>query len=114
MDAGLLLRHPLHHRLGGAVHQILGLLQAQAGEGPNLLDDLDLLLAGRGQDDVELGLLLGLLLGGSAARSPRPGHAGDRHGRCGLDAELLLDLLGELGGLDDREPLDPVQDVVNR
>ena len=63
---GLLLGHALEHRLGRGVDQVLGLLEAQAGQGTNLLDDLDLLLAGAGQDDVELGLLLGLLgLGGA-------------------------------------------------
>ena len=42
----------------GAVDEVLGLLEAQAGERADLLDDLDLLVAGGGEDDVELALLL--------------------------------------------------------
>ena len=37
--------------------EVLGFLQAQAGDGADGLDDFDLLLAGRLQDDGELGLL---------------------------------------------------------
>src|SRR5690606_34805444 len=57
---GLLPGDALLDRLGGAVHQVLGLLEAQARDLPDDLDDLDLLGTGVGQDDVELGLLLGL------------------------------------------------------
>src|SRR5579859_6135353 len=58
----------LQDGLGRAVDQVLGLLQAQAGQAAHLLDDLDLLVARGLQDDVELILLLGLLgLGGAAA-----------------------------------------------
>src|SRR5690606_36234803 len=39
--------------------QVLGFLQAQAGDRADHLDDLDLLVAGRLQGDVELGLLFG-------------------------------------------------------
>ena len=60
---GVFLRHLLEHRLRGAVDEVLGLLEAEAREGAHLLDDLDLLVAGRGEDDVELVLLL---LGGGA------------------------------------------------
>ncbi len=65
---------------GVAVDEVLGLLQAQAGEGADLLDDLDLLLAGRLEDDVELVLLLDL------GRRPRrrrrlPGRRPRRPGR---------------------------------
>src|SRR6266704_297204 len=51
----------LEHRLGRAVHQVLGLLEAQAGQAAHLLDYLDLLVARGLEDDVELILLLGLL-----------------------------------------------------
>src|SRR5688572_9148937 len=57
----------LEDRFGGAVHEVLGLLEAEAGETADLLDDLDLLLAGRLEDDVELVLLLGS--SGLAARA---------------------------------------------
>ena len=56
----------LEDRLGGAVDEVLGLLEAQAGELADGLDDLDLLGAGAGEDDVELVLLL-LGGGGSTA-----------------------------------------------
>src|SRR5699024_1512132 len=49
----------LQDGLGGAVHEVLGLLQAQGGQRADLLDDLDLLVADGLQDDVELVLLLG-------------------------------------------------------
>ena len=56
----------LEQRLGSAVDEILGLLEAQAGDDlADDLDDADLLLAGTLEDDVELRLLLGGL-GGSA------------------------------------------------
>ncbi len=59
--------------LGGAVHELLGLLEAETGDGPHDLDDLDLLLAGALQHDVEGGLLL--LLGGATGRRGRPSTA---------------------------------------
>ena len=50
----------LEQRLGSAVDEVLGLLEAQAGDDlADDLDDADLLLAGTLEDDVELGLLLG-------------------------------------------------------
>src|SRR5262249_57322406 len=42
---GRLLVDVLKQRLGRAVHQVLGLLQAEAGQGADLPDDLDLLVA---------------------------------------------------------------------
>src|SRR3954471_8819385 len=86
--------------LGRAVDQVLGLLETQAGELANDLDDLDLLVAGRLEDDVEL-LLLG---GGLVATAARGGHTrsghGDRSSRS--HAEGLLELLHEVGDLDQR------------
>ena len=67
----------LEQRLGGAVDEILGLLEAQAGDDlADDLDDADLLLAGTLEDDVELRLLLGGLGGSGCAsrrRQRRPG-----------------------------------------
>src|SRR3954451_1977242 len=74
--------------LGGLVHEGLGLLEAQAGRCADDLDDLDLLVAGAGQDDVDRG---GLLLGrcAVAATAARGGSRGrDRSRRY---AELLLE-----------------------
>src|SRR5205814_4312463 len=75
----------LQDRLGRAVDQVLGLLQAQAGHAAHLLDDLNLLVARGLEDDVELVLLLGLL--GLAARGPARGRGGYRHGRARPHAE---------------------------
>src|SRR5215475_8832187 len=106
---GRLLAGLLQDRLGGAVDQVLGLLQAQAGQRPDLLDDLDLLVAGGLQDDVELVLLLDLRrLGRRAARSR--GGDGDRRGRG--DAEGVLELLHELRQLEQRHLLERVEQLV--
>ena len=56
---GLLAVHALLDGLGGAVDEILGLLEAEAGDRADDLDHLDLLVAGAREDDVERGLLLG-------------------------------------------------------
>src|SRR6478736_2510657 len=54
----------LEQRLGSAVDEVLGLLEAQAGHDlADDLDDADLLLACTLEDDVELRLLLGGLGG---------------------------------------------------
>src|SRR5947209_10966947 len=75
----------LQHRLGRAVDQVLGLLQAQARQAAHLLDDLDLLVARGLEDDVELVLLLGRLgLGRAAGRAARRGY---RHRGGRLDVE---------------------------
>src|SRR5215208_8005510 len=55
---GLVLRHARLHRLRGAVHEVLGFLQAQPGDLADHLDDLDLLRAGVAEADGELRLLL--------------------------------------------------------
>ena len=59
----------------------------------DLLDDLDLLVAGGGEDDVELVLLLGGL--GRAATAGGRGSRGHRDRRGGGDAELLFERLEE-------------------
>src|SRR5690606_579349 len=51
---GLLLGDAFLDRLGSAVHQVLGLLEAQPGQLPDHLDHLNLLVASRLQDDVKL------------------------------------------------------------
>src|SRR5881628_3655800 len=55
---GLVLLDALLDGLRGLVDERLGLLEAQAGRRADDLDDLDLLVAGSGQDDVERGLLV--------------------------------------------------------
>src|SRR3989440_9220651 len=79
---GFLLGHAFLHGAGRAFHQILGLLQAQVGDGPDLFDDLDLLLTAGLEDHRELGLLLGG--GGRCATRPPPRgprRGGPRRGR---------------------------------
>src|ERR1700722_7045153 len=93
-----------------ALDQVLGFLQPQAGQGPDFLDHLDLLVAGAGQDDVELRLLLldassGVAAGGGCRR----GYGN----RCrGRHAEALLKILQQLAQLDHRELGDPIEDLV--
>src|SRR4051794_41709816 len=57
----------LQDRLRRVVDQVLGLLEAERGQAAHLLDDLDLLVAGRLEDDVELVLLGSGLLATTAA-----------------------------------------------
>src|SRR5216110_1542892 len=92
---GVFLRSLLEDGLGRAVDEVLGLLQAETrDDGPDLLDDLDLLVAGGLEDDVELVLLLGTRGGFAAATSCR----GRRHrdGRRRGHAELLFERLEEV------------------
>src|SRR5215471_14823433 len=108
---GRLLVDVLKQRLGRAVHQVLGLLQAEAGQGADLLDDLDLLVARGLEDDVELVLLLGLGLGGCGAAAARC-RRGHRDRSRGLDVEGLLELLDEVRQLEERHLLEGVEQVV--
>src|SRR4051812_24189479 len=56
---GLVLGDAFLDRLRSRVHEVLGLLQAEPGDGADDLDDLDLLATGLREDDVERRLLLG-------------------------------------------------------
>ena len=79
----------LEDGLGSAVDEVLGLLQAEGGQRADLLDDLDLLVTGAGEDDIELILLLGLGSVTGAAGGGR-GHA-NRNGGGRGDTEGVLD-----------------------
>src|ERR1700761_6577680 len=73
---GLVLLDALLDSLGCAVDEILGLLQAQAGGGTDDLDDLDLLVAGAGDDHVNgrrLILASGVATTGTAGSGGRSG-----------------------------------------
>src|SRR3954470_4733567 len=107
---GGLLVGLLQNGLRCAVDQVLGLLEAQAGELAHDLDDLDLLVAGRLEDDVELVLLRAGLVTATATAGGRGGRNGD--GRRGGDAEGLLELLHEVGDLDQRLLLERLDDLV--
>src|SRR3954464_12301214 len=104
---GLVLVDALLDGLGGLVDERLGLLEAQAGRRADDLDDLDLLVAGACEDDVERVLLL--TLGGSLAGAATAGGRSRRDGRR-RDAELLLeglDALRELENADRLQLVDP-------
>src|SRR5262245_24743472 len=76
---GLILAHALLDLAGGVVDQLLGLLETQAGDGTDDLDDLNLLVAGRVEADGEGGLLLlGGRRGAVAGAGARSGRDGDR------------------------------------
>src|SRR5262245_8789698 len=100
----------LQNRLRCRVHQVLGLLQPEARERTDLLDDLDLLLARARQDHVELGLLLRLLAAGRPG-SPRCGHHDRRGGGC-LNVEGLLELLHEVRELEQCHVLELLEQIV--
>src|SRR4030095_9089295 len=119
------LRDLLLHRLRSAIHQILGFLQAEPGQLADHLDDLDLLLAGRAEDDVELCLLLDGGRPGPAHRRPRaaappPPPTGrtrdgrDRHRRRGRHAPLLLQELRELRRFQQRQLVELLGDLLYR
>src|SRR5437660_12574520 len=55
---GFLLRHALFHRLGSAIHQILGFLQAQAGYFAYRLNHVNLVCAHFLEHNREFSLLL--------------------------------------------------------
>src|SRR3954464_14521295 len=107
---GGLLGHLFQDRLRGAVHQVLGLLETEAGERAHLLDDLDLLVAGGLEDDVELVLLLGGSLAGRT-RGREPARR-DRDGGGGGDVEGVLELLHEVAELEEGHLLERVEQRV--
>src|SRR6185503_17904454 len=97
LDLGsLVLRHVSLHFLGSALDQVLGFLEAKAGDGTHFLDDVDLLVAGVGQDDREFGLL-----GGGGGSATGRGGGGGGHRRGGGNAPLLFQELGQVGGFQD-------------
>ena len=79
--------------LGAVVHQILCVLQAQAGSGTDNLDDAQLGSTGALQDNVELGLLFNFL-------SSSDSGAGDSSGGGG-NAENLFQSVNQFGQLQD-------------
>src|SRR5690554_4796587 len=75
----------LEDGLGGLVHDSLGLTEAERRERAHLLDDLDLLVADGGEDDVEFRLLLSGLSGVATSG----GRCGNGGGGSGGDLEGL-------------------------
>src|ERR1041385_3662807 len=88
------------HRLGGAFDQVLGFLETEVRHLADRLDDLNLVRAAVGENDVELGLLLGRSGAGGSATARGNARYGDW---SRADAPLRLELLHELGDLNDGE-----------
>src|SRR5690554_538541 len=108
----VLLLDTLEDRLGGLVHERLGLAQAEVRQSADLLDDLDLLVADGGEDDV-VGVLLLRATGSAGVTATRSGGgSGDRERSGGGDLEGLLEGLHELGELDERELLECVDELL--
>src|SRR3954452_14885985 len=104
---GLVALDALLDGLGSLVDQGLGLLQTEAGRRADDLDDLDLLVARAGQDDVDGRRLL---LGRGAISAAGRGRGRRRDGRR-RHAELLLERLDALAELEHGnalELLDPL------
>src|SRR3954449_7222955 len=99
----------LQDGLGRVVDQVLGLLEAERGQAAHLLDDLDLLVAGSLEDDVELVLLGSGLVATAAATGGGGGR--DGHGGSSGDVERLLELLHEVGQLEEGHLLERVEQV---
>src|SRR5215203_4024539 len=99
---GVLAAQGLLDGVGGLVDEGLRLLQAEACSCPDDLYDLDLLLAGALEHDVELGLLL---FGGGSAIACRASGRGCCYG-CGGDAEALLQGLHQFRELENCHVLD--------
>src|SRR6202453_3320219 len=102
---GLFLADAFLNGLRRSFDQVLRFLQAERGDGAHVLDHFDLLVADRREDNAKLGLLLDRSGGCTTGRS-----SGDRHGSGGRDAPLAFEQLGELGGLQDREAREFVDD----
>eukprot|EP00963_Diacronema_lutheri_P012296 scaffold1708_cov322-Pavlova_lutheri.AAC.22 len=109
----------LDHR-GRLLHEFLGFFQSQIGDGSDFFDDLDLVggLVGL-QPDVEgallfLGLFFGRFAGPSAGHARHPSHHGtaeSHHRRRVVELELLLQQLGQVRRLQQREPRDLVRQL---
>jgi len=90
-----------------AFDKILRLFQAKTGNGPDLFDDVDLLVASRGKNDVEFGLFLGC--GGIAGAR---GNTRDGNRRGGLNTPLFFEHLGKLGRLNDGQARKILNDLL--
>src|SRR5947209_5248654 len=105
---GLFLGDALLDGLRRAFNEVLGFLEAETGDGADLLDDLDLLLAGSRKNDREFGLLFG-----RSRRSAAAGGTAGRNRNCSRsrDAPLLLEELRQLRRLKDGQARKLVDDL---
>src|SRR5688500_16915054 len=108
----LLLGGALLDGAGRAVDEVLRLLQAEAGDGADDLDHLDLLVARGREHDVERRLLL--VGGGAVARGRSRAGRGGRHRSGGGAAPLLLDLRLELDELENGHAPETFENGIHR
>src|ERR1700738_514099 len=103
------LINALFDGLGRAVYQVLGFLQTQAGDFANRLDDVDLVAAHIGENDGELRLFF------RRGRARRRSAATTSHhgGRSRRNAEGFFHFLYEIRRLQQRQPLDFIQDRIH-
>src|SRR4051812_32904865 len=106
---GLVALDALLDGLRRLVDERLGFLEAQAGRRADDLDDLDLLVAGARQDDIDGRRLL--LLCGAVGTAGAGGGSSGGHCLRG-DAELLLEGLDALGELGDRNALELLNPIL--
>src|SRR5579864_8823946 len=106
---GLRLRNAFLDGARRLVHRVLGLLEAEAGDLPDDLDDLDLLGAALLEDDGPLGLLFDRGGRGAGPRPARRRPGGHRRGDG--DVELGLERLDQLRELDDGLVTDRLEDL---
>ena len=92
-------------RLRRRFDQRLGFGQAQAGDGADFLDDVDLLATVAGQDDVEFGLFFS---GGSSSS----GRASNGDGSSGRNAPLFFEHLGQVSGFENGQCRQLVDDCI--
>src|SRR3954454_23467277 len=104
---GFVLVDAFLDRLRRAFDEVLGFLEAQAGDGADFLDDLDLLVAGSGEHDRELGLLFSRSSGSATASWTGDGH----RSRCGY-APLFLEELCQLGSFEHGKAREVVDDFL--
>ena len=95
---GLLLGDLLQDRLRGAVHEVLGLLETETRELAHLLDDLDLLVAGTLR--MTSNSSCAASSSAPAAAAPPAGAAAAATGAAAVTPNVVLELLHELGELD--------------
>src|SRR6185312_1046632 len=104
---GLFLVHAFLDRLGRAFDEVLGFLEAQAGDGADFLDDFDLLVAGSGENDREVGLLFSRSSSSAATRG-----TGNRHGGSSGHAPLFFEELCEFGSFEHGQAREVVYDLL--
>src|SRR5437879_574203 len=104
---GFVLVHAFLDRLGRALYEVLGFLEAETSDGTDFLNDFDLLLAGGGEHDRELGLFFS---GGSS--SAATSRTGNRNGGSGGHAPLFFKELRKLGSLEHGEAREVIYNLL--